>query len=175
MRDDLKASATQVPYREQARDWSDAKGIILLSSGTSLQRNIAGLPRSPPLSRLALKLHLELPLSTNFITACEAAAVQVNEVAYVAPLIVLADRVISPWKPQIFTDLMESDFAELAALGVEIILLGTGAVQKFPHPRLTRALIEKRIGLEVMNTGAACRTYNILVAEGRSVAAALLP
>ena len=98
-----------------------------------------------------------------------------NEVAYVAPLIVLADRVVSPWRPHTFTDLTESDFADLAALGVEIILLGTGAVQKFPHPRLTRALIEKRIGLEVMNTGAACRTYNILVAEGRSVAAALLP
>lgn len=122
-----------------------------------------------------MKLHLERPLSTNFITACEEAAVQVNEVAYLAPLIVLADRVISPWRPQHFTDLTESDFTELAGLGMEIILLGTGAAQKFPHPRLTRALIDKRIGLEVMNTGAACRTYNILVSEGRSVAAALLP
>ncbi len=127
------------------------------------------------LSRLALKLHLERPLSTNYITACEEAAVQVNEVAYSTPLIVLADRVVSPWRPQRFTDLEEADFTELAGLGVEIILLGTGATQQFPHPRLTRALINKRIGLEIMNTGAACRTYNILVAEGRSVAAALLP
>jgi uncharacterized protein len=56
----------------------------------------------------------------------------------------------------------------------EVALLGTGSRQRFPHPRLSRALNEARIGLEVMTTAAACRTYNILMAEGRKVAAALL-
>jgi uncharacterized protein len=56
----------------------------------------------------------------------------------------------------------------------EIVLLGTGGTLRFPHPRLTEALIRAQIGVEVMDTPAACRTYNILASEGRKVAAALL-
>ena len=73
-----------------------------------------------------------------------------------------------------FETLEEKHFAHLATLGAEIILLGTGPKLRFPHPSLTRPLIEARIGLEVMDTGSACRTYNILVAEGRKVVAAIL-
>ena len=73
-----------------------------------------------------------------------------------------------------FELLQESHFTQLAALGAEIILLGTGARLRFPHPSLTRSLIEARIGLEVMDNGAACRTYNILAGEGRKVVAAIL-
>jgi uncharacterized protein len=122
-----------------------------------------------------LKLHSETRAGLNFITACDGAVVQVNETRLPAPLIVLAQQLISSWQPDSFDTLTDSHFIELAALGAEIILLGTGARQRFPHPRLTRALREKRIGLEVMDTPAACRTYNILAGEGRSVAAALLP
>jgi uncharacterized protein len=67
-----------------------------------------------------------------------------------------------------------SDFAALLNLSPELVLLGTGTRQRFPHPRLTRALTEARIGIEVMNTAAACRTYNILMSEGRRVVAAFL-
>ena len=122
-----------------------------------------------------MKLHLERNHAINFITAFDRAGVQVNEHHYAAPLIVLPQQLIEDWRPQTFAELAEEDFSQLAALGMEIILLGTGAKQAFPHPRLTRALMEQRIGLEVMDTGAACRTYNILAGEGRSVAAALLP
>src|SRR5918911_5118705 len=73
-----------------------------------------------------------------------------------------------------FAHLTVENFSELAALGVEIVLLGTGARQRFPHPRLTAPLGKARVGLEVMDTKAACRTYNILVAEERRVALALL-
>ena len=131
-------------------------------------------PASPP-RLLALKLHLERNNTLNFITACDGAQVQVNEAGHSAPLIVLPRQLIEHWRPRTFADLSEADFAQLAGLGMEIILLGTGVKQSFPHPRLTRALMEKRIGLEVMDTAAACRTYNILAGEGRSVAAALLP
>jgi uncharacterized protein len=62
----------------------------------------------------------------------------------------------------------------LVALAPEVVLLGTGAALRFPAPGITRALVEARIGLEVMDVQAACRTFNILVAEGRAVAAALL-
>lgn len=73
-----------------------------------------------------------------------------------------------------FESLHESHFSHLAALNSDIVLLGTGPTLRFPHPALTRPLIEARIGLEVMDTGAACRTYNILAAEGRNVAVAIL-
>jgi len=66
------------------------------------------------------------------------------------------------------------DFAFLAGLDVDILLLGTGPRQRFPHPRLTAPLAAARIGLEVMDLKAACRTYNILVAEERKVGLALL-
>jgi uncharacterized protein len=62
----------------------------------------------------------------------------------------------------------------LLELEAEIVILGTGPRQRFPHPRLTAALAQARVGLEVMSLQAACRTYNILVAEDRKVAAALL-
>jgi uncharacterized protein len=131
---------------------------------------------APPNCRAtALKLHLERNHTLNFITACEGAHVQVNENRHAAPLIVLPQRLIADWRPRLFSDLNETDFIGLAELGMEIVLLGTGTKQSFPHPRLTRALMDKRIGFEVMDTMAACRTYNILAGEGRSVAAALLP
>lgn len=122
-----------------------------------------------------MKLHSETRTGINFITACDGAVVQVNETRHPAPLIVMAHQLIDSWQPASFDALTSEHFAALAQLGVEIVLFGTGAKQRFPHPRLTRALIEKHIGIEVMDTGAACRTYNILVSEGRSVAAALLP
>src|SRR5687767_13505682 len=88
-------------------------------------------------------------------------------------VVVLADR-IQEWSTQSFDELSAADFAFLKELNVEIVLLGTGPRQRFPHPRLTATLAQAGIGLEVMDLQAACRTYNILVAEERKVAAALL-
>ena len=68
-----------------------------------------------------------------------------------------------------------ADFEQILALRPEVVLLGTGARQRFAHPRLYASLSAARIGLEMMDTGAACRTYNILMAEGRKVLAALIP
>ncbi len=62
----------------------------------------------------------------------------------------------------------------LAELKPEVVLLGTGTRLRFPHPRLTRALTDAGIGVEVMDTPAACRTFNILAAEGRKVLAAVI-
>ena len=88
-------------------------------------------------------------------------------------VVVLPDRVEN-WPAASFDALTADDFSFLKALNAEIVLLGTGARQRFPHPRLTAALAQAGIGLEVMDVQAACRTYNILVAEERKVAAALL-
>jgi uncharacterized protein len=84
------------------------------------------------------------------------------------------EAIVTEWAPQGFDGLTADDFAGLIAGAPEIVLLGTGPKIRFPHPRLTHALTDARIGLEVMDTPAACRTFNILAAEGRKVLAALL-
>ncbi|MEW8690046.1 MAG: Mth938-like domain-containing protein [Candidatus Thiodiazotropha endolucinida] len=99
--------------------------------------------------------------------------VTVSGVIYRENCIVLPDRIISAWRPGSFLDLRQEDFSFLAELSPEIVILGTGDKQHFPHPSLTQPLMQNQIGLEVMNTAAACRTYNILMSEGRRVAAAL--
>ncbi|MEW7973976.1 MAG: Mth938-like domain-containing protein [Candidatus Thiodiazotropha endolucinida] len=99
--------------------------------------------------------------------------VTVSGVIYRENCIVLPDRIISAWRPGSFLDLRQEDFSFLAELSPEIVILGTGDKQHFPHPSLTQPLMQNQIGLEAMNTAAACRTYNILMSEGRRVAAAL--
>ena len=120
-----------------------------------------------------MKLHASAPSAANTITAYGDDYVMVNGARRDSSVIVTADAV-QPWRAADFDHLKEEDFAELAKLGVEIVLLGTGARQRFPHPRLAASLGAARIGLEVMDVKAACRTYNILVAEERRVALALL-
>jgi uncharacterized protein len=121
-----------------------------------------------------LKLHLDHPANTNAITGYGPGYVQVNQDRHAGSLIVLPDRLIEAWRPQSFDDLTPEDFSELAELPVEIVIIGTGEKLRFPHPKITQALTRRRIGFESMSTAAACRTYNILMGEGRAVAAALL-
>ena len=120
-----------------------------------------------------MKLHRSTASGVNVVTAYGEDYVVVNQERHESNLIVLPDRVL-PWRAQSFAALGAEDFAPLAALEVEIVLLGTGPRLRFPHPTLTRGLAEAGVGLEVMDLRAACRTYNILVAEERKVAAALL-
>jgi len=120
-----------------------------------------------------VKLHLAGPTALNTVTAYGSGYVMVNGERHERNLVVLPERIV-PWSTAGFEALAEGDFEMLAALGSELVLLGTGAALRFPAPQLTRALARARIGLEVMDTQAACRTYNILMAEERRVAAALL-
>lgn len=121
-----------------------------------------------------MKLHLAQPDGTNIFTGYGEDYVEVNRQRYQRSLVVLPDRLLTDWGGGGFAALSAADFAPLAELAPEILLLGTGAVLRFPPPAVLRPLIEAAVGVEVMDTRAACRTYNILVAEGRRVAAALL-
>jgi len=121
-----------------------------------------------------MKLHLSRSPGQNLFTSYGAGYVMVNQDRYEKSLIVLPNTLIDDWEPRSLEALTETHFAQLAALDAEVILLGTGAVLRFPHPRLTAPLLAQRIGFEVMDTYAAARTYNILMGEGRRVAAALL-
>jgi uncharacterized protein len=120
-----------------------------------------------------VKLHAAGPSNLNTITGYGEGYVTVNSERRTSSVVVLPDR-IEPWGTASFDALSADDFRFLGELGAEIVLLGTGARQRFPHPRLTAELAKAGIGLEVMDLQAACRTYNILVAEERKVAAALL-
>ena len=120
-----------------------------------------------------MKLHASAPSALNTFSGYGDGFVVVNGQRHEANLIVTPERLL-PWNAASFDALTEADFEALLALNPEILLLGTGPKQRFPHPRLTRALAAKRIGVEAMDLQAACRTYNILVAEERKVAAALL-
>jgi len=120
-----------------------------------------------------VKLHLSAPQARNTFTAYGAGYVMVNGARHDANLIVLPDRILA-WSAAGFDSLATEDFEGLARLDLEVVLLGTGAMLRFPRPQIVRALAEAKIGLEVMDVQAACRTYNILAAEERRVAAALL-
>jgi len=86
----------------------------------------------------------------------------------------MPQRIIPDWRPQMLAELRAQDLAEVLALEPEVVLLGTGQTLRFPSPELFSAFHSTAIGIEVMDTGAACRTYNILAVEGRQVVAALL-
>jgi uncharacterized protein len=120
-----------------------------------------------------VKLHASLAAGRNVVTAYGEDYVAVNGERHRSSLLLLPGRVLD-WEPQSFDALIPEHFSRLLELDVEIVLLGTGPKQRFPHPRLVAALARAGIGLEVMDLQAACRTYNILVAEERKVAAALL-
>ena len=119
-----------------------------------------------------MKLHADTPTTQNTVTAYGPGFVEINRVRHTTHVLVTPDRV-EPWLVTSFEALETSHFEHLRDLRSEVVLLGTGVRQRFPHPGLTRLLTDARIGLEVMDTQAACRTYNILMSESRKVAAAL--
>ena len=88
--------------------------------------------------------------------------------------LISAERLIEDWRPQTLEELTEADLEPVFALQPEIVVLGSGARQHFPDTRLIAAILARGIGCEVMDTGAACRTYNVLVSEARRAVAALL-
>jgi uncharacterized protein len=120
-----------------------------------------------------MKFHLNTSAG-NVFTGYGHDYVRLGIGVYRENVVVTPERILIGWCPAGFDALTDADFAAVAELQPEIVLLGTGARQRFPSPRLTRALTEARIGLDVMDTPAACRTFNILAAEERKVAVAIL-
>jgi uncharacterized protein len=121
-----------------------------------------------------MKLHLTTSDNQNLITGYGVNFIEINRKKYTQNLIVLADKIVEGWEVKGFTLLSEMSFDDLLELKPEVILLGTGDKHQFLHPKIFRKLTDQGIPLECMTTAAACRTYNILMSEGRNVAAALL-
>ena len=121
-----------------------------------------------------MKLHLNTGITQKIFTAHGKGYVAVSGERFEHPIVVMPEQVLTDWQPQSFDALDETHFAYFLMLKPEILLFGTGAKQCFPHPRLYHTLSAMSIGVEFMDTPAACRTYNILMAEDRKVVAAIL-
>ncbi len=125
-----------------------------------------------------MKLHLTTAENNNLVTAYSASYIEINKLRYTHSLIVMPKQLITDWQVADFSDLAEDHMAKIANIdsGIlpEVILLGTGAKHQFLHPKIYQSLSLNAIPLECMTTAAACRTYNILMSEGRQVLAALI-
>ena len=121
-----------------------------------------------------MKLHRSDAIGKNAITGYGEGYVLVNQARHERTLVVMPDQLVTDWAASTFEALTADHLAVLLPLDAEIILLGTGPTLRFPKAEIMAPLIRARVGYEVMDVQAACRTYNILVSEERKVAAALL-
>ncbi|MDO8989389.1 MAG: Mth938-like domain-containing protein [Sideroxyarcus sp.] len=122
-----------------------------------------------------MALHLNTNTNLYLFTGHGAGYVAINGREFRQPVAVMAGQVRTDWPATDFASLTAAHFDYFLELKPDVLLLGTGTKQQFAHPTLYKKLIEARIGIEFMDTPAACRTYNILVAEDRHVIAAVLP
>ena len=121
-----------------------------------------------------MKVSLDTGTASHLIKAYGAGSIQINETVYHRDLIVMPESIEPEWASAPITELTTDHFAAVQAYAPEILLLGTGETQIFPPARLMAELGRQGMGLEVMDTAAACRTYNVLMSEDRRVAAALM-
>jgi uncharacterized protein len=111
---------------------------------------------------------------TKVIRAYAPGRVNVNDILLTRSFVVAPDRLVEDWPPQRFDELTAEHLQAALALEPEILLIGTGGKQQFLPAELMAALSKSGMGLEVMDTAAACRTYNVLLSEDRKVVAAIL-
>jgi len=121
-----------------------------------------------------MKLTDEKIAGINLIRSYGHNEVRIGETVIRSSCLVKADRIVSDWRPRSVAELSLDDLQPVLALQPEVVVIGSGPKQAFPAPEILGAVMSRGIGCEVMDTGAACRTYNILASEGRTVVAALL-
>lgn len=120
-----------------------------------------------------MQFTLETPSQVNVVRAYSRSELRIGETRVRTSCIVTADRLITDWTPHCIEALTPEHLAQVLELEPQVVLLGTGPHQRFPPAAIRSLLAERGVGLEVMDLGAACRTFNILVQEERRVAAAL--
>lgn len=121
-----------------------------------------------------MRLDADRPGTLHFVRAYAPGLIRIGTREISGSVIVTANSLVEDWSPRHMSDLRAADLEPVLALRPEVLLLGSGTRQVFPEPSLFATLYAARVGFEIMDTGAACRTYNVLVAEGRNVAAALI-
>lgn len=121
-----------------------------------------------------MKLQSDPHSGANSITGYGDGFVEINKTPYSHSVLLSSNGNIEGWPVKSFDALEAANFTQMAALKPELIIIGTGNRQRFPRPELVKTLIDAKIGFEIMDSQAACRTYNILVGEGRQVLLALI-
>lgn len=121
-----------------------------------------------------MKLHPSSTQQYQTVTGYDDTGVEINAQRYHYSLLVLPETAPRAWGAATFEELTEAHFNEILEQAPDVVILGTGERQRFIHPKLTAALTMRRIGVECMDNQAACRTYNILMGEGRKVTLALV-
>ena len=122
-----------------------------------------------------MELTLERPGEHLYVQSVSDAGIRIADRLYTGPLILSAEELLDEWKADAPGQLAECHFEPLFEMEPEVALIGTGASQVFLHPEVMMCFYRRGIGVEVMTTDAACRTFNVLATEGRKVAAAMLP
>jgi uncharacterized protein len=121
-----------------------------------------------------MKLHSQDNQAFQTVTGYDASGVEINAKRYDFSLLVMPEVAPRAWPVARFEDLTEEHFAVIEQDKPDVVILGTGERQRFVHPKLIKALSARRVGVESMDSHAACRTYNILMGEGRKVTLALI-
>lgn len=122
-----------------------------------------------------MEFNLEVPQDQFFIRSVSEKGIRVHEDYFNQPFILSGQRIIPDWGVKTVEDINEESLQALFDLQPEVVLIGTGNTQVFLPPATQVHFFRRGIGFEVMTTDAACRTFNVLAAEGRVVVAALLP
>lgn len=121
-----------------------------------------------------MKLALQGSTSANLVQACSQTEIRVGEHLIRSSVILTATDMVLDWPPRSIRELLPQHLEKALDFTPEVILLGTGSRQEFPGPHVLAPAHRAGVGIEVMDTRAACRTFNVLVQEGRKVAAALI-
>lgn len=121
-----------------------------------------------------MKFTLDRPGTRHVVRGYSPGQLRIGERLFSRSVIISPATLIEDWRPQCIGDLTAADLDPALGLEPQLLLLGSGERQVFPDPALLARLHAARVGFEVMDTAAACRTYNVLVGEGREVAAALI-
>jgi uncharacterized protein len=121
-----------------------------------------------------MKLHSQDNQQYQTVTGYDKDGVEINAKRYDYSVLVMPETPPRPWPVTRFEDLTEEHFALIEQDQPDVVILGTGERQRFVHPKLIKALSSRRAGVESMDSHAACRTYNILMGEGRKVTLALI-
>lgn len=122
-----------------------------------------------------MEFTLEVPQNQFFIRSVSAAGIRVDQEVFVNPFIISGQKIVARWNVESVDDINEESLQAIFDLEPEVILIGTGDTQIFLPPATQVHFFRRNFGFEVMTTDAACRTFNVLAAEGRHVVAALLP
>ena len=121
-----------------------------------------------------MKLHASTTKQYQTVTGYDDSGVEINAAPYAYSLIVMPETAPRAWDVPQFEALTAAHFEQIEADKPDVVILGTGARQRFVHPRLIASLSARHIGVECMDSKAACRTYNVLMGEGRKVTLALI-